>query len=87
MSESLRILVKVKLFGAYRDAVGAECLARELSAGSSLDGLWQELCREWPTLIPLAAARLAARNLDYAPGEAKLADGDEVAFFPPVSGG
>ncbi len=87
MSETLRIEVQVKLFGAYREAVGAECLARRLKAGSSLDALWGELCGDWPALAPLAAARLAARNLDYAQGDATLADGDEVAFFPPVSGG
>jgi sulfur-carrier protein len=85
VSGGLRITVK--LFGAYRDAVGAECLVRAVAAGSSLDGLWQALCGEWPALAPLSGARLAARNLDYAHGESVLADGDEVAFFPPVSGG
>ncbi len=85
MSERLRITVK--LFGAYRDAVGAECLAREVSAGSTLEDAWQALCADWPDLAPLAGARLAAINLDYAEGKARLADGDELAFFPPVSGG
>jgi molybdopterin converting factor small subunit len=84
---SRAIRITVKLFGAYRDAVGAETLTRELAPGSPLDGLWADLCRQWPALAPLAAARLAAVNLDYADGSARLADGDEVAFFPPVSGG
>ncbi|MDZ7748124.1 MAG: MoaD/ThiS family protein [Halofilum sp. (in: g-proteobacteria)] len=30
---------------------------------------------------------LAAVNLDYAQGETPVSDGDEVAFFPPVTGG
>jgi len=79
--------VTVKLFGAYRDAVGAESLARPLSPGLRLGALWAQLCAEWPALGSLAAARLGAVNLDYADDDRVLADGDEVAFFPPVSGG
>jgi molybdopterin synthase sulfur carrier subunit len=30
---------------------------------------------------------LAAINMEYVEFEAKVADGDEVAFFPPVTGG
>jgi len=30
---------------------------------------------------------LAARNMEYVAMSTPLADGDEVAFFPPVTGG
>jgi len=30
---------------------------------------------------------LASINMEYVEFEAKVADGDEVAFFPPVTGG
>lgn len=29
----------------------------------------------------------AARNQEHAPFDAHVADGDEIAFFPPVTGG
>ena len=36
---------------------------------------------------PLAGNLLSAVNLEYAEGDHPVADGDEVAFFPPVTGG
>ncbi len=85
MSVTLRI--NVKLFGSYRDAVGAESIQRELPAGTDLAGLWSALGTEWPSLAKLDPVRLSSVNLDFAPDDRRLADGDEVAFFPPVSGG
>ena len=79
--------VTVRLFGAFRDAVGEGRLRRELPGGATVDGLWAELAAAWPALGAPDAVRLNAVNLDYAEGARALADGDEVAFFPPVSGG
>lgn len=79
--------VRVLLFGAYRDAVGAEALERELPAGASVDALWAGLCADWPALAGCESVRLNAVNQDYVDGEHQLAVGDELAFFPPVSGG
>jgi len=36
---------------------------------------------------PLPDNVLAARNMEYVKVDCTLADGDEVAFFPPVTGG
>ena len=36
---------------------------------------------------PLAGNLLCAVNLEYAEADHPVADGDEVAFFPPVTGG
>lgn len=80
-------IVRVKLFGAYRDAVGREELDRELPPGATLDDLWTSLCGEWPALNALDPVRLSAVNHDFADGGQALSAGDEVAFFPPVSGG
>jgi sulfur-carrier protein len=37
--------------------------------------------------MPLPDNLLAAVNMEYADLDAKVQDGDEVAFFPPVTGG
>lgn len=37
--------------------------------------------------MPLPGNVLAAVNMDYAELDARVEDGDEVAFFPPVTGG
>jgi len=42
---------------------------------------------EWPALDDLDPVRLGAVNHDFAEGGQTLSAGDEVAFFPPVSGG
>jgi len=82
-----KIEVSVKLFGGYREAVGREELTRELPAGATLDTLWASLREEWPALDDLDPVRLGAVNHDFAEGGQTLSAGDEVAFFPPVSGG
>lgn len=87
MSGTGSLTVSVKLFGAFRDAAGAEAFRRELPAGSDVDALWGSLCTEWPGLAAARTARLSAVNLDYVDGDHALAGGDEVAFFPPVTGG
>lgn len=81
------ITVTVKLFGAYRDALGAEELERELPAGTDLAGLWSLLGDECEQLADLDPVRLSSVNLEFAADDQALVEGDEVAFFPPVSGG
>ena len=36
---------------------------------------------------PLPEHTLCAVNMDYAAHDTRVKDGDEVAFFPPVTGG
>jgi molybdopterin synthase sulfur carrier subunit len=79
--------VRVLLFGAFQDAAGAAEFERELPRALTVDELWQSLRAERPALGALAPQRLNAVNLDFSSGDRVLADGDEVAFFPPVSGG
>ena len=79
--------VTVRLFARVRDIVGAAEVVREVPEGATLHDVWQDLIAEYPALEPYTASVSAARNLEYAPMKAPLADGDEVAFLPPVSGG
>ena len=84
-----RMRVTVRLFARLREIAGAGELERE-RAGRR-DG--RERCgeRSWPSIPALAPyARRSRRrvNAEYArDGDAASADGDEVAFLPPVSGG
>ncbi len=54
----------------------------ELPPGCSVGELWQRATKQ-----PLPQRLLAAVNQEYADLNAVLRDGDEVAFFPPVTGG
>lgn len=85
MSETIQ--VKVRFFASLRQAVGQAALERRLPLGATVDELRQALTAEYPQLPASAGAIYAAVNRAYAGDGAVLRDGDEVAFFPPVSGG
>jgi molybdopterin synthase sulfur carrier subunit len=79
--------VTVRLFARLRDIVGAAELERMVPPGATAQQVWDALAVEHPALQPYAAVSSCAINEDYARFSAPVADGDEVAFLPPVSGG
>ena len=79
--------VTVRLFARLRDIAGAAELSREIAADATIGSVWQELVREFPDLAEYERSISTAVNADYARMNHALADGDEVAFLPPVSGG
>jgi MoaE-MoaD fusion protein len=74
--------VTVKLFAGVREQAGTATRELELPADARVADVWSALGlgEEPPGL-------LYAVNRGYAPPERELADGDEVAVIPPVSGG
>jgi len=60
---------------------------RELPDGATARTAWDALVEEFPGFDDYSKAVSCAVNQDYARMTASLADGDEVAFLPPVSGG
>lgn len=81
------ICVRLLFFGAGREAAGHTELDFTLAASANLHALRSELLARFPALAPFGASLLAAVNEEYATDETLLHNGDEVAFFPPVSGG
>jgi molybdopterin synthase catalytic subunit/molybdopterin converting factor small subunit len=59
----------------------------DLTDGATVADAWSALAARYPALEPHREYVRAARNGEYAAGDVVLADGDEVAFLPPVSGG
>ena len=74
--------VSIRLFAGLRERAGTGARDLELPDGATLTDVWAalELGDEPPGL-------LYAVNKRYAAAETVLADGDEVALIPPVSGG
>jgi molybdopterin synthase catalytic subunit len=62
-------------------------VALELADGATIEDAWAAMVERFPGLAAGRRSLRFARNGDYAPPETGLADGDEVAFIPPVSGG
>ncbi len=75
--------VKVKLFASLRETLGFAERDLELSEDLTLKEVWKIVAGERGP----ATEVLMAVNMDYAQPETKINDGDEVAFFPPVTGG
>jgi MoaE-MoaD fusion protein len=74
------VTVTIKLFAGLRERAGWR--ERELEDVACVGDVWPAL-----DLGPEPEGLLYAVNKEYAPREQELADGDEVALIPPVSGG
>ena len=74
--------VSIRLFAGLRERAGTGARTLELADGATVDDVWPAL-----GLGGEPAGLLYAVNKRYATGDAALADGDEVALIPPVSGG
>jgi molybdopterin synthase catalytic subunit len=81
------IAVRARLFARLREQAGAETEMLELPAGSTLADVYEALRLRHPALESDRGAVRAALNQEFSDWEAKVADGDEVGFIPPVSGG
>ena len=49
--------------------------------------VWRGLVTEFPEMARYESSMSSAVNADYARMGTAVADGDEIAFLPPVSGG
>ncbi|MBS3936722.1 MAG: molybdopterin converting factor subunit 1 [Sulfuritalea sp.] len=80
-------MLKVLYFANLREAIGAGAEDIELPAGVATVGdLFAVLGARHEALLTAKNLRCAV-NQKMCGMEAPVADGDEVAFFPPVTGG
>ncbi|NOQ64733.1 MAG: molybdopterin synthase sulfur carrier subunit [Methyloprofundus sp.] len=75
--------IKIRYFASLKETVGRESDCLEFEQKKTVAELWAIAVptREMP------ANTLAAVNMEYVALEHQVVDGDEVAFFPPVTGG
>ena len=81
----MAINIKILFFGATADAVGERAIQIELAGGSSVADVLATVQMTYPKLESYKL--LFAVNQEYLSPYHVLWDGDEVAFFTPVSGG
>src|SRR2546423_4826871 len=82
-----RIKVHVLFFGAARDVAGQREVDLELVGPTDAADAFAQVVQAYPELRRFGRSLLFAVNQEYAPGERTVQDGDELALFPPVSGG
>lgn len=78
--------INVRLFASYRESAGVGRFELELPDGASVKDAVAAIVERHP-LVATSRQAVIARNRQYVDGGAPLADGDEVALIPPVSGG
>jgi MoaE-MoaD fusion protein len=79
--------IRVRLFAMQREAAGTKLLQLEIPLGATVEDAWTAVVEAVPALAPGRASLRFAVNGTYADPETPLADGDELACIPPVSGG
>jgi len=80
--------VSVKLFAILRERAGRDAVELDLASGATVADALAALGREpgLAELLPAVPVTMAV-NRRYAGNETALAEGDELALVPPVSGG
>lgn len=76
--------ITVRYFASMRDRMGKSDESVSLDAESvTVADVWEKIAagQEMPD------STLIAINMEYTDANAALKDGDELAFFPPVTGG
>ena len=79
--------VRVLFFGVLRDIVGSREDSVEIPEGCRLEAVYEHYAARFPALRGMSRSVVLALNQKFAEPTASLAEGDEVAFLPPVSGG
>lgn len=81
------ISVRVLFFGAARDVTGAAEADLNLNPPHDSANAFEQLLNTYPDLRRFGKSLLFAVNQEYAQPDKMVNDGDELAVFPPVSGG
>jgi molybdopterin converting factor subunit 1 len=81
------VRVRVRLFASLREAAGRSDLDLELPGPATAEDVWRRLAESFPVLASRRESLAASVNRRYASFGQALAEGDEVVFIPPVSGG
>src|ERR1035438_9469166 len=79
--------IKVLFFGLLKDICGRSEDRLELPAAAPLRSVFDRYAAQFPALAGMAKSVVLARNHEFGNPSETLADGDEVALLPPVSGG
>ena len=76
-------MITLRYFASLREMLGHSTVQLEISEPHTILSVWQLANPD----LALPENTLTAINMDYVPRTHLVHDGDEVAFFPPVTGG
>jgi molybdopterin synthase catalytic subunit len=79
--------VRILFFATLKDIVGARQMQLDVPAGATVADVLTSLEMRYPRIKDYRPVVLTAINEEYVNQRTAVQDGDEVAIFPPVSGG
>jgi molybdopterin converting factor subunit 1 len=82
-----KVKIRVLFFGVVRDVTGVREDSLNVAEGGNIGSVFEHYASRFPQLRDMASSIVLALNQEFSPPTAPVAEGDEVAFLPPVSGG
>jgi molybdopterin converting factor subunit 1 len=79
--------IRVLFFASLADVAGMRETTVDAAAVTDVGSVFDIFVKKFPALENYRASLLFALNAEFARPESPVRDGDELAFFPPVSGG
>jgi molybdopterin synthase sulfur carrier subunit len=79
--------VRIRFFARYAELAGRSVGTLAVVLPATVSDVIRQIREEWPGTSALPAQPLAALNLRHVRLDAAVADGDELAFLPPLAGG
>lgn len=79
--------LEIRLFATLKDRAGQDRVTITVSEPATVATMTDALADRYPSLASSLSVALVAVNQDFASAETPLEAGDEIALFPPVSGG
>ena len=79
--------IRVLFFASLADISGTRETQVDPATATDVISVFDEIARRHPALEKYRSSVLFALNSEFARADSPVRDGDELAFFPPVSGG
>jgi molybdopterin converting factor subunit 1 len=79
--------IRVLFFASLADITGMRETDLDPADFSNLGAVFDKFAKDFPSLEKYRSLALFAKNSEFARPDSPIKDGDEIAFFPPVSGG
>ena len=79
--------IRVLFFASLADIAGTRETSVETAEVTDVISIFNKFAKDFPALETYRSSILLALNSEFARPGSPVQDGDEVAFFPPVSGG
>jgi molybdopterin converting factor subunit 1 len=79
--------VEIKLFATLKERAKTNVIAVPINTTTTVRQLREAVAAQYPVLAPLMQQTLVAVNEEFAFNDDAVQPSDEVALFPPVSGG